>query len=277
MAVSGFDLSPDGQLAYIAIRPGKTAYELWARSLTGGDPLMITEAFLLFGPRVSRDGTRVGYRARDSQAVPRRVKWRPIAGGPEHTMMAGTSTLWDWSPDGEQVLIYCPPPVPSGSLCTARPTDTTDAAARPLVVDAEYNVWQGRYSPDGTWVLFNAQSRKQPGVSILGVVPAGGGRWTPLTDATLWADKARWGSDGRTIYFISNRDSAFFDVWAVGFDPAKGAITGAESRVTRYDNPGRLVSASGLSELGVTAAHLIVPITETSGSVWILDGVGTRR
>lgn len=53
--------------------------------------------------------------------------------------------------------------------------------------------------------------------------------------------------------------------------------TAAESRVTRYDNPSRLVSASGLSELGVTAAHLIVPITETSGSVWILDGVATGR
>jgi hypothetical protein len=192
-------------------------------------------------------------------------------------MMEGTSTLWDWSPDGEHMLIYCPPPHPTGSLCTARATDTTDDAARPLVVDAEYNIWQGRYSPDGKWVLLNAQSRKQPGVSILGVVPAGGGRWTPLTDTTLWADKARWGSDGRTIYFISNRDSAFFDVWAVGFDPAKGAITGAESRVTRYNNPGRLISASGLSELGVGATHLIVPITETSGSVWILDGVDRRR
>jgi hypothetical protein len=99
----------------------------------------------------------------------------------------------------------------------------------------------------------------------------------PLTDTTLWADKARWGHDGRTIYFISNRDSAFFDVWAVGFDPATGALAGGESRVTHYSSPGRLISASGLSELGVNATHLVVPITETSGSVWVLDGVGTRR
>jgi hypothetical protein len=29
-------------------------------------------------------------------------------------------------------------------------------------------------------------------VSILGVVPAGGGAWRRLTDPRLWADKARW-------------------------------------------------------------------------------------
>jgi Tol biopolymer transport system component len=146
-----------------------------------------------------------------------------------------------------------------------------------VVADPNHSMYQGRFSPDGRWITFNAQSLKNVGTSLLGVVSAAGGKWTALTDTSLWVDKPRWGPDGRTIYFISNRDSAFFDVWAVGFDPAKGAITGAESRVTRYNNPGRLISASGLSELGVTAAHLIVPITETSGSVWILDGVGTRR
>jgi Tol biopolymer transport system component len=45
-------------------------------------------------------------------------------------------------------------------------------------------------------------------VSILGVVPAGGGAWRRLTDPRLWADKARWAPDGKAIYFISNRERA---------------------------------------------------------------------
>jgi Tol biopolymer transport system component len=274
---AAFDLSPDGRLLYVASRPGKALQELWAGSLAGDAPVLLTEAQLFFAPRVARDGTRVGYRIRESDSVPRRVKWRAIAGGPEHVMMDGTSTLWDWSPDAAQVLILCPPPVQTGSLCVAPPSATTNDAARPLVVDADYNIWQGRYSPDGAWVLFNAQSRKQPGVSILGVVPAAGGRWTPLTDATLWSDKARWGPDGRTIYFISNRDSAFFNVWAVPFDPETGTLAGKESRVTHYDHPGRSVAATGASELGVNATRLVVPITEVSGSIWMLDGIRTRR
>jgi Tol biopolymer transport system component len=273
MTVSGFDLSPNGRLVYIAARPGKAGHELWAGSIDGGTPVLLSEAFLFFGPRLTRDGLRVGYRIRESQAVPRRVKWRPVAGGAEHAMTEGTSTVWDWSPDGARLLHSCPPPNPPGALCISPATATTNDAARQLVADAAYQLWQGRFSPDGAWVLFNAQSRAQPGVSILGVVPAAGGRWVPLTDAKLWSDKARWGPDGRSIHFISNRDSAFFDVWTVAFDPAKGALVGTDSRVTRYENPGRLVSASGLSELGVTGTHLVLPITETTGSVWVLDGV----
>jgi len=110
-------------------------------------------------------------------------------------------------------------------------------------------------------------------VSILGVVPAAGGKWIPLTDPTLWADKARRSPDGRTIYFISNRDSAFFDVWGIGFDSATGAPVGEAFRVTRHDNPGRMISATARSELAVSRTRIVVPITETSGSIWVLDGI----
>ena len=46
-----------------------------------------------------------------------------------------------------------------------------------------------------------------------------------------------------------------------------------EFRVTRYEDPGRMVSASALSELAVTPTRIVVPITETSGSIWVLDGL----
>ena len=119
----------------------------------------------------------------------------------------------------------------------------------------------------------NAQSVKQSGVSVIGVVPAAGGKWIPITDPTLWADKPRWAPDGRTIYFISNRQGAFFDVWGAGFDAANGKAVGDEFRVTRFENPGETIRAAGGSELGVSSTRLVLPITETSGSVWVLaDG-----
>ena len=273
MAVTGFDLSPSGTLVYIAERPGKSGYELWSRTPGSGEPTLLAEAMDLFGPRVSRDGTRTAYRATSSDPASRQLKWRALRGGEERPLPAGVVNPFDWSPDGDRLLSNCPPPTTGSALCELPITATSAAESRPILIDADYNIWQGRYSPDGRWVLFNAQSRKEPGVSILGVVPAAGGKWTPLTDATLWADKARWGSDGRTIYFISNRDSAFFDVWGVAFDPAKGALVGAEFRVTRYENPSRLLAATSLAELGVNATSLVVPITETSGSIWVLDNV----
>jgi Tol biopolymer transport system component/predicted Ser/Thr protein kinase len=275
MSVSPFDVSADGnRLVYVATRPGKQTMELWSSEFDDAQPVLLGDALSFFSPRVSRDGTRVAYRLqRDTQRPERRLAWLTIGSGQEHTMAQGLVNPLDWSLDGERILHNCPPPEQFATLCESEATSTSAADARPIVVDAAYSIWQGRYSPDGRWVLFNAQGRKEVGISILGVVPTAGGEWMPLTDPTLWADKARWSPDGRTIYFISNRDGAFFDVWGIGFDPATGASVGGEFRVTNYDNPGRTVSASSRSELTVSQTRIVVPITETTGSIWVLDGI----
>ena len=269
----GFDLSADDKtLVYATARHGRTGMELWSTSLDGGQPVLLGEAVQFFSPRVSRDGTRVATRIIREGLQGRRIAWLTIGRGDERLLPAGPLNPGDWSPDGARILHNCTASPQSMTLCATRTADPT-AEARPLFVDPDYAIWQGRYSPDGRWVLFNAQRLKQAGVSILGVVPASGGKWIPLTDATLWADKARWAPDGKAIYFISNRDSAFFDVWGLEFDPAKGAAVGSEYRVTKYDNPGRLISGSGGSELGVSATRIVLPIAETTGSIWVLEGI----
>jgi Tol biopolymer transport system component len=273
MSVTGFDLSPSGTVVYIAERPGKSGNELWARIPGAGEPALLTEVLNLFVPRLSRDGTRAAYRASSSNAVSWQLRWRELRGGEERPLPTGVHNVFDWSPDGSRLLTNCPPPTTGSAVCELPITATSATESRPVLIDADYDIWQGRYSPDGRWILFNATSRKEPGVSILGVVAAAGGKWTPLTNATLWADKARWGPDGKTIYFISNRESAFFDVWGVAFDSARGTAIGAEFRVTRHENPSRLVAATTLAELGVNATSLVVPITETSGSIWVLDNI----
>jgi hypothetical protein len=62
--------------------------------------------------------------------------------------------------------------------------------------------------------------------------------------------------------------------WGRRFDPATGTPVGEEFRVTRFENPGRVLDGSSLAELGVSRTRLVVPITETSGSVCVLDNVG---
>jgi serine/threonine protein kinase/WD40 repeat protein len=276
VSTEGFDLSADGRrLVFVAARPGKQGMELWSRSLVGASETMLGEAPYYFAPRLSRDGALVAYRVtRRSEPLERRLGWSAAEGGEERTLPEGFINAFDWSSDGERLLTNCPPPAHRATLCTSPRDSSTAAEARPLLADPERLIWQGRFSPDGRWILFTAQSRTKPGVSIVGVVPASGGKWTPITDTTLWADKPRWGPDGRTIYFISNRQGAFFDVWGIGFDPQRGQPKGDPFRVTRYDDPGRTLTATGRSELGVSGNRLVVPLTETSGSVWLLDNIG---
>ena len=270
----GFDLSPDGQtLVYVARRPGKDQVELWQKSLQTGREHQLGEADDFFAPRLSRDGTRVAYRrgtVRNGE-LETRIAWMPTAGGDERLLAAGLRNAWDWSNDGTSLLHSCPPPAKLASLCTSR-IDDASSGPRTILVDADHNIFQGRFSPDGRWISFTAQPRT-PGVSIIGIVAASGGRWVRVTEAPSWADKPRWSPDGRTIYFISNQQSPFFNVWGIAIDPIGGAQVGKPFRVTSYDNPGRIVAASGPSEIAVTGSRLMLPIREISGNIWLLDNV----
>ena len=203
----------------------------------------------------------------------RRLNWVLLTGGEEHALPVGFINPWNWSPDGTRLLHGCPPPAPAATICESAPTATNTTAMVSVVADPDYSIWQGRYSPNGRWVLFNAQHVKDAGVSIIGIVPASGGKWMPLTARKLWADKPRWAPDGRAIYFISNREGAFFDVWGLQIDPATGTAVGDEFRVTRFDSPSRTLTAAGFTELGVSATRLVVPLTEASGGIWTLDNI----
>jgi Tol biopolymer transport system component len=273
--LTAFDLSADGRwLVSVVARQGKDTWELWSRSLETGTETMLGEAPGYFAPRLSRDGALVAYRnLRGTSVREQRLSWIPRAGGTEHTLAQGIRNPWDWSPDGSRILHNCPDGKAPPAICLSPREATTTAETKIIVADPDHAIFQGRFSPDGRWVIFNAQSLKTAGTSVLGIVPATGGNWTRLTDATLWADKPRWSADGRTIYFISNRNGAFFDVWGLPFNPDTGRAAGEEFRVTHHESPGRTIAAAGGSELGVSDRWLLVPIVESKGSVWLLDGI----
>ncbi|HEY9504045.1 MAG TPA: hypothetical protein VIR01_20565, partial [Pyrinomonadaceae bacterium] len=136
----------------------------------------------------------------------------------------------------------------------------------------EYNLFQARFSPDDRWVCFNAV--KAGNVSTIYVVPSSGGEWTRITEDNVWSDKPHWSPDGKTIYFLSNRATGFYNVWGIRFDPQRGKPVSEPFRVTSFDSPGKVVwSNLGSAEITLSADRLVVPITEVTGSIWVLDGV----
>ena len=92
-----------------------------------------------------------------------------------------------------------------------------------------------------------------------------------ITDGLHWDDKPRWAPDGRTIYFVSNR-SGFLNVWGRRFDPERGVALGEPFRVTTFEKPSQRVSdiISTLS-LAIDPKNLILPVTESTGSIWVLE------
>ena len=138
----------------------------------------------------------------------------------------------------------------------------------------DYAIWQGRYSPDGRWVLFNAQSLKQAGVSILGVVPAAGGKWIPLTDPDAVGGQGTLGArrQGDLLHFESRERL----LRRVGHRvrPREGdhRRQGIPRHAVRQPRPDHLrqrrLGAGRRARRGS-----LLPIVESSGSIWVLEGI----
>jgi Tol biopolymer transport system component/DNA-binding winged helix-turn-helix (wHTH) protein len=184
----------------------------------------------------------------------------------------------DWSPDGQWVLASSDLITPRFSigLWGLANAPRAEAAVSTLAADPAYNLWQGRFSPDGRWIAFVAQKFAEPGASVIAVMPRAGAnasRWLVLTDPHTIADKPRWSPDGRIIYYL-RADRGFYNVWAQPFDSTSGTVAGAPYQITHFENPEfRLWQDRGRFELCVSPSRLILPISETAGSVWITHDV----
>ena len=165
MSVSAFDLVGERHDRCVCRRydPERRDMELWTTSLDCRPAGSCWGGVAFFSPRVSRDGDRVAVpesRREGLEGTPARRGTR-VGRGEEQLLPPGPTNPLDWSADGERILHFClSPDEAADALRDAGTTTATAVDTRPLVVDTDYAIWQGRFSPDGRWILFNAQSRE---------------------------------------------------------------------------------------------------------------------
>ena len=291
LTVAGMDalqpgLSPDGKMLVFRKRRADKE-ELWAKSLADGRETVLTGAddFRRVNPILSNDGTRLIYvRSGPAQVetdpqVSRTLALRTTSGGDEQILtspMQGRISLTDWTPDGKWILMSSDLQTPGRVALALFPLEAAPRAEtqmRVIASNPEYNLWQGRFSPDGQWISFNAFNATDPSVSTVYVVSASGGEWIKLTEGRYWDDKPRWSPDGKAIYFVSNR-TGFFNVWKVRFDPASGKPLDQPTRVTDFESTTQMIIPNIIQlEMALTSDRIILPMMETSGSIWVLENV----
>jgi Tol biopolymer transport system component len=266
-------LSRDGKnLAYIDSRQGKP--ELWQMSLDDGHESLIGGDDFHFpdSPLWSPDGTRLAYWRFQLRTV------KGLTTGEGQLMIWSALTReekptklqiqpFDWSLDGRSIL---------GSQLNqdshhyeiwAVDIDDAGQSARKIASAPDYDLWQGHFSPDGRWILFGANRGLE---STIFLMSAAGAPWIPVTDGKQWDDKPRWSPDGKTIYFVSDRNG-FNNVYGVRFDPAKGKTFGSPFRVTGFRSPAAMIPQTISVELGISQDRLVVNIAQLSGNIWVLD------
>ena len=277
--VTGQSLTQDGKkLAFSGNRAGKQ--DLWEKALVDDrEAPVMADDYSRFGPRWSRDGTRLAY-LRYTKGGGQLVVWSTQSRN-EEPITTSTQTyreVRDWSPDGKWLLIS------QGNndthmaelwlLPVAAPPHA-EAASRKITSNLAYHVFDCQFSPDGRWIVFEAV-RQRPThneESALYVFPATGGPWIPLLEGAHWDDKPRWSPDGNMIYFVSDRGGSF-NVWGIHFDATRGKPVGEPFRVTAFETPALMLPAPFDSgEPSITRNHLVLTLQDLSGSIWVLDNV----
>ena len=291
LTVAGMDalqpgLSPDGKMLVFRKRRADKE-ELWAKSLADGRETLLTGAddFRRVNPILSNDGTRLIYvRSGPAQVetdpqVSRTLALRATSGGDEQILtspMQGRISLTDWTLDGKWILMSSDLQTPGRVALALFPLEAaprSETQMRVIASNPEYNLWQGRFSPDGRWISFNAFNATDPSVSTVYAISASGGEWIKLTEGRYWDDKPRWSPDGKAIYFVSNR-TGFFNVWRVRFDPASGKPLDQPTRVTDFESTTQMIIPNIIQlEMALTSDRIILPMMETSGSIWVLENV----
>jgi Tol biopolymer transport system component len=278
--VEGSDLSPDGRrVAYLLRRPGIERKDLWMVDVESGRHDVLAQSVVGFC--WSRDSQSIAYSLFRLELREWALAARALS-GPERLLSPWSSESallpGDWVPDGAAIAGTYHAPIDSDSRLALWPAATpSQKPVRILAAERGLNLWQPRYSPDGRWLVFVATRTGAGEGAGLMVSPASGApasRWVRLAADHPWADKPRWAPDGRTLYFLSNHGGAFFNLWGVRFDPARGQAEGEAFQITRFDSPRVMLSPDiDSTDAGISADRALLTLVSVTGNIWMLDNV----
>ena len=280
-------LSSDGKrLAFVALRAGK--WELWEKSLEDGKEILLSNDGRVHEPYWSPDGKQILLSTEEEQGE-NTISLIKEGGGAEQKVPIPRScncAVGSWSPDQRSII-------GEGWLrggigqrlrfmlfeLNLPTTDEPKPTPREITSSRTDALYQERISPDGKWIVFESikggaiggATAEDPAIFV---VPQRGGEWIPVAGGNSWNDKPSWSSDGKTIYFLSSR-SGLLNLWGIHFDPLTGNVLEPAFQVTHFGNRGPLIADRdmGLLEISLTKNAFAVPMTEASGSIWMLDNV----
>jgi Tol biopolymer transport system component len=283
----GSSLSHDGRrLAYIVRRAGSERFELHVVYLDTGQNELLDEevrgnVHLTWSPD---DLTVLHERIKSVNGQQDRVQIELV----RHEPGGAETALWPWNDQtaflptdatagGHDLLgsVFHFGNAPAEIALWPVVDGTSVKPGHVLFADSSADLWEATFVPGRRWITFVRQPRSAPQrlelmiAAAEGAPPAG---WTRLATTHPWPDKPRWAADGKLLYFLSRGAGAYFNLWALPFDPIRGVPTGDPFAVTRYDSPALYVSPHvEKTEMDLSNGRVALTMTSTTGSIWMLE------
>ena len=216
-------------------------------------------------PVLSPDDKRVAYmRYGNRNGETNRVEVDSIEGGNRETVydFATSNTFtYDWSPDGETILLSSQADDRSVFLATLSLTDHT--LQRLVTLDWGHPS-RAQFSPDGRFIAYD--STKVGDSKKIYLISVDGAQERVLVDSPGQDDSPLWTRDGRFLLFRSSR-SGQWDLYALGMK--NGQPTGDE--VLIKSNLGAATDLRGVT----TARQLLVHELVGGRDIFIADKITT--
>ena len=256
-----------GKIAYVSQQPEGWSLRI-RNGASGEDSTVLSSPTRMTAARLSGDGTRILYTgtAYDLLSI-------PSAGGPVEKLCDRCGSVMGVSLDGRQVL-YEPVENEDGLMYDSGGRATVKFALR---ASPDLILSSSRFSRDGKWIAFHAL-RNATATAQIWIAPNGPrypvppADWIPVTDGSKLERDPAWSSDGRFLYFLSERDG-FRCIWARPLNPVTKRPTGEAFAVRHFHSARfslRHVGSQGYLT-GLTAADgaLVFSMGELKGNVWL--------
>jgi Tol biopolymer transport system component len=198
------EFTASGNGRALAFRAPPTASRLVWLDRSGREVGTVGPPALVDNPRLSPDGTRVGFELADPRRGVRDVWTHDLARGVRSrvTLDVEDATTPVWSPDGTRLLFMSASQ--GNGMVTMRVRRVDGSGDETGVVRTDSVQIPQDWSPDGRWILFQDQSPARRPPTSLWLVPADGSRAPEMLESTTVSHSdGRFSPDGRHVAFVS--------------------------------------------------------------------------
>jgi eukaryotic-like serine/threonine-protein kinase len=224
-------------------------------------------------PLWSRDGEWVAYRVYDRPKL--RIFMKSPKSRENRLICPDCGSPTDWSPDQKHILYE-----PGTTIAYIGRLTVATGETREWIQHPRQSLRYGRYSPDGNWIAFQAEtSRTDRRVFIAPNSPQDSERlWIPIGESNMESPVdilPSWSPDGNLLYFLSNRDG-FRCIFAQRLDPRTKRPVGDAFEVQHFHRSRRsllrIVTARA-PQIGfrVYKDRAFFSMDEVTGNLWAAE------
>ena len=256
-----------GKIAYVSRRSDNWSLRI-RDGVSGTERMVLSSPTRLGTARLSGDGTRILYSSDGYDLLS-----IPSAGGTVEKLCEHCGEVMGASSDGREIL-YEPLENEDVLMYDSGRRATVKLALR---ASPDLILSSARFSRDGKWVAFhalhNATNSAQIWIAPTGpALPAPPAEWIAVTDGSKLERDPAWSSDGRFLYFLSERDG-FRCIWARPLNPLTKKPSGEAFAVRHFHSARfslRHVGSRGfLTGLSAGEGALVFSMGELKGNVWL--------